>query len=339
MHFHYPGYLILLVLIPILVIFYVYVNRNRKKMLNLFASTTMLSRLVNYAVTERFIIKAVLLTTTTFFLIFSLAGPQIGSRLVNIKRHGVDIIIAIDCSTSMLAEDIAPNRMRKAKDNLSMFVNQLQGDRIGIIAFSGTAFMQCPLTLDYNAAKMLLSLIDPSLIPRAGTSIGEAIQLATKSFSQKERKYKVLVLLTDGEDHQGDPLAAAEAAKREGVKIYTIGFGNPEGEVIPIRDTAGNLLEYKKDKSGSTVVSKLDETTLQKIAMLTGGKYYRATGGDIEVQRIYDDISSMEKKELQSKLFSKYEDRYQYFLGIALLLLLLELILPETKPEKKEANV
>ncbi|MCK5534764.1 VWA domain-containing protein [bacterium] len=331
MRFASPYSLYLLLIIPVLVFFYVFTFRQKKKALALFGNLKLVKNLTASVSKPRQIIKTILVVTGFFFLILALTGPQIGTKLVQVKRKGLDIIIAIDTSLSMTAEDIKPNRLAKAKMELESLIDQMEGDRIGIIAFAGNAFVQCPLTLDYRAAKMFLNLINTDLIPQPGTSIGEAIRLAIKSFSQKERKYKVLILLTDGEDYHSLPLKAGDQAKKEGIKIYTIGFGSPKGELIPLYDEKGDIISYKKDKKGAAVMSKLDEMTLGKIALNTGGKYYRATAGELEVEQLYKEISRLEKKELQSKFFSQYEDRFQYFLAICLILLFFELILPARK--------
>jgi len=319
MYFRSPIYLYLLLLVvPVAAVFMFTSLRRREKFISSLGDREMIEKLLPRSRKKYLRISHLLSLFSLVLIFFSLSGPQFGSRVVEVKRRGVDIIIAVDCSTSMLAEDVKPNRMSKVKMELSRFIEIAKGDRIGIIAFAGTAFLQCPLTLDYGAAKMLLNLLSPELLPIQGTSLSSAISLAVKSFVQKERKYKVLILLTDGEDHSPDTMEAVEEAKREGIKIFCIGVGKPEGEVIPIRDRQGNLIDYKRDRSGQVVVSRLDEQLLQKIALATGGKYYSATEGEIEVERIYSEISSMEKKELQSRFREQYEDRFQIplFLGI-----------------------
>lgn len=331
MHFAYSYSLFLLFLIPILIFFYIFIFKQKKKALACFGNPELVKNLIASTSKTKQIIKTILILVSFFLLILALAGPQIGTKLVQVKRKGLDIIIAIDTSLSMTAEDIKPNRLTKAKMELETLIDQLQGDRVGIIAFAGTAFVQCPLTLDYRAAKMFLNLINTDLIPTPGTSIGDAIRLAIKTFSQKERKYKVLILLTDGEDHRSAPFKASDEAKKEGIKIYTIGIGSPKGELIPLYDEKGEIISYKKDKKGAAIMSKLDEMLLRKIALNTGGKYYRATAGELEVEHLYKEISRLEKKELQSKFFSQYEDRFQYFLAVCLILLFIELLLPIRK--------
>jgi Ca-activated chloride channel family protein len=198
------------------------------------------------------------------------------------------------------------------------------------------AHIQCPLTLDYGAAKLFLSIIDTDLIPQPGTAIGAAIETAIKGFNREDRKHKVLILITDGEDHETDPLKAAEMAEEEGVIIYTVGIGSPQGVPIPLYNDGNRSSGFKKDRGGSVVTTKLDAVTLQKVAFQTGGKYFLASGAESELDAIYDEIMQMEKKELVSRQFSQYEDRFQYFLAIGLLLLILEMLIPERKKVKKE---
>ncbi|MEW5768545.1 MAG: VWA domain-containing protein [bacterium] len=325
----YPENLYLLWLIPGVIILYVSAGWRKKKLLARFAGPRLLEVLASSVSSKKQRLKAYLIVLGLSFLILALANPRFGSRMVKVKRQGVDVLIAIDTSLSMEAEDVQPNRLAKAKLELSSLIDELKGDRVGIIAFAGDAFLQCPLTLDYSAAKLFLSMADTSLIPSPGTAIGEAIRVAIKSFSERERKYKVLIILTDGEDHQSNPLEAAEEAKREGIRIYTIGIGRPQGEPIPLYDENRNLTGYKLNKQGEVVMSKLDENSLQQMAFKTSGQYYRASLGEIEVKRIVREISGMEKKELASGLYSQYEDRFQYPLFIGLILLVVEFLISE----------
>lgn len=331
MHFAYSIFLYALILVPVAVVLFIYAERKKALDSKKLAVPGSLARLSLNLNPRKRVFSIILLVSSFFFFILALSGPEIGGKLVEVKRSGIDLIIAVDCSGSMDTQDIKPSRMLKAKDSLSSIINKMQGDRVGIIAFAGVAFVQCPLTLDYSAAKMLLEMLDTRLIPKPGTAIGEAIKAGVKCFPEKERKHKAMILLTDGEDHNSDPLAAASEARKEGVRIYTVGIGNLEGDPIPVLDSSGKFTGYRKDKSGQTVMSKLDEMLLQKIALETGGKYFRATGSDIELDRIYDDISGMEKKELKSTTYIKYENRYQYFALLAFILLLSEMLISERK--------
>jgi Ca-activated chloride channel family protein len=331
MGFEYPKFLYLLLLIPGVIWFFIISSRKKKEVLEKFVSNEILARLIPISAIKVKKIKTFLIILSILFIIISLAGPQYGARLVEVKRRGVDIIVALDCSKSMLSEDIKPNRLEKAKSELKTLIHKLDGDRIGIIVFAGTAFLQCPLTVDYEAATMFLNLIDTNTVPIPGTLIGDAIRLAIKSFSQKERKYKVLILLTDGEDHRSNPLDAAKEAKKNGIRIFTIGIGESIGEPIPIRDESGKIISYHKDKQGKIVTSRLDEELLQKIALETNGKYYHATASEFELDNLLNEINSMEKKELKSTKQIRYENRYQIFLFLAFLSLVIEWILPERK--------
>jgi len=326
-----PKYLVILAIVPILILFYIVVFKQKKKALAKFGNLELIQKISQTASYNRQKIKAILIIITFILLTIALARPQIGTKLSIIKRKGIDIILAVDTSYSMIAEDIKPNRLEKAKQEINSLIDKLKGDRVGLVAFAGKSFLQCPLTLDYNAAKMLLDIIDINAIPVKGTAIGDAIRCATNAFVKKERKHKVLILLTDGEDHDSNPIQAAKEAKKEGVRIYCVGIGSPEGEPIPIRAPDGKIEGFKKDSSGKIVMSKLDEITLEKIALLTNGKYYQATYGETELDEIYDDISKMEKKELFSKQYTQFEDRFQYFLMGALILLVLEMIISDRK--------
>jgi len=327
--------LYLLFLIPLLVVFFIWVRRSKMKALERFGNIKLLEKLMVYSNTGRQNIKIFLVVASLFLFLVALARPQIGTKLEEVKREGVDIFVAIDVSLSMIAEDIKPNRLEKAKHEVANLVNRLEGDRIGLIAFAGEAFVQCPLTLDYGATKMFLDIMDPILIPVPGTAIGKAIEKSIQSFVETERKHKVLILITDGEDTIEDPMKMAEIAEKEGIVIYTVGIGSPQGQPIPLYDNAGKQVGYKKDKQGNVVTSKLDELALEKIALQTSGKYYNANE-KLELDKIYDAIGSMEKKELSSRIFSQYEDRFQYFLAFGLFLLLIDVLLPERKRVKKE---
>jgi len=313
------------------VIFFVVVSARKKKDLDIFGDDALVKKLSFSKSGSRERAGKILLVVIAGFLILSLARPQIGTRLTMSKRRGVDIIIAIDTSSSMMARDIKPSRIEKAKMEVASFINKLKGDRVGILTFEGDSFVQCPLTLDYNAANMFLSLIEPGMMPKPGTALGKAIDMASRSFVKKQRKYKVLVILTDGEDHDTDPIKAAKETKEQGIVIYTIGIGTGKGEPIPVLDEKGNISGYKKDKEGAVVMSKLDEETLRRIALVTGGRYYHATPAEFELDKIYDEISNMDKKELSDRLFTRYEERFQYFLAIALILLCVEFLLGDRR--------
>lgn len=331
MHWGMPVYLNFLLLIPAAIAFFILVGITKRKKIEKFGDIALIEKLSFSKSFAKERVRKVLIIIALSFLILALARPQIGARLTMTKRYGVDIMIAIDTSSSMLAGDIKPNRLEKAKLEISSLMDKLKGDRVGILTFAGDSFMQCPLTLDYSAAKMFLSIIEPGMMPKPGTAIGDAIKKAAEGFTKKERKHKVLILLTDGEDHDTNPVDAANEAKKEGIIIYTIGIGTSKGEPIPVLDETGRIKEYKKDKNGEVVMTKLDEAILRKIALITDGRYYHATANEFELDKIYDEINKMEKKELSNRLFTQYEDRFQYFLGVAFILLCVEFIIGDRK--------
>ncbi|MBI5207598.1 MAG: VWA domain-containing protein [Candidatus Firestonebacteria bacterium] len=330
MRFYDMKFLYFLILfIPALIAFYVYVFRRKKEGYNLFGNMELLKKTNITLKLERQYRKAGLIVGSIFFLILALARPQFGTKLVEIKRKGIDVVVALDVSLSMHAEDMKPNRLEVAKREIAKFSDMLEGDRLGLVVFAGNAFIQCPLTLDYSAFKMFLEILDTDSVPVPGTAIGTAITKAASAFSQKERKHKVLILFTDGEDHETNPIERAEEAAKQGVKIYTIGIGSSKGDPIPIKDNYGKTIGYKKDRDGKIVMSGLDENTLKKIALLTGGKYYHASSSEIELEKILKEISSMEKKELSSGLYRHYEERFYYFLFFSLILLVIEFFIKE----------
>jgi Ca-activated chloride channel homolog len=329
-------FLYLLLLIPLFGLFFIVVFKEKNRAMKRFGNIELVKKLSQATSRARQVTKIVFLLSAIVFIVFALARPQVGTKLEEVKREGVDIIIAIDVSKSMLAQDIPPNRLAKAKHEVETFLTRLQGDRIGLVAFAGVAFVQCPLTLDYGAAKIFLDILDPSLIPVAGTDIGDAIKKAMEAFERKERKHKVLILITDGESHEGDALKVAEEAEKEGIVIYCVGIGSPSGQPIPEMDEGGRNSGFKKDRQGEVVITKLDEITLEKIALQTGGKYWKSSTGEDELEKIYEEISKMEKKELGSLQFSQFEDRFQYVLICAIFFLVFEIFISERKGIKHE---
>lgn len=329
-----PEYFYLYILLPFLAVFLFWTIYYKRQLLKRLGDEDLISRLADSVSNTRRLIKNLLILASFALMFMALANPQIGTRLEEVKREGVDIFIALDVSKSMLAEDVAPNRFDRAKHEITQFIEKLRGDRVGIIAFSGVAFVQCPLTLDYSAARLFLDEIDVGAVPTPGTSIADAVNTAMTSFVNKELKHKVLILITDGEEHEGDPLEAAREAARQGVIIYSVGIGSPEGAPIPEYSDNGRRLGYKKDRNGQVVTTRLDIETLEKVALETGGRFYIASSGSAELDKIYEEIYSMEKKELSSREFTQFEDRFQIFLLQALILLLIEALLGDRRRRK-----
>ncbi len=328
--FAHTEYLYALAILPLLIAFFIWIMRLRRRALESFASPALLRRLIPVESRFKRTIKFLLLVFAIGFLTLGIANPQIGTKMEEVKRAGVDIMIALDVSNSMKAEDIKPNRLESAKQEISRMLDKLQNDRIGIIVFGGDSYLQLPLTADYSAGRLILSTIDVDVVPVPGTAIGSAIHLAMKSFVAGEQKHKVIILITDGENHEDDAIAAAKEAHEDGTIIHTIGMGSIDGAPIPLYQNnvqAG----YKKDEEGNVVVTKLDEQALLQIAEAGGGKFIRATNQQSELDAVLKEIESMEKKEFGAKVFTEYEDRFQYFLAAALLLIVAEFFLSERK--------
>ncbi|MFA4993217.1 MAG: VWA domain-containing protein [Candidatus Omnitrophota bacterium] len=307
--------------LPALLLFYFWAAKLRKSALEKFAQKELLAQLLSSLDNRKRFLKTGLTVLAIALMFFALMRPQWGFHWEEVKRKGVDILIALDTSKSMLAEDVKPSRFERSKLAIKDLARNLKGDRIGLIAFSGSAFLQCPLTLDYGGFLLSLDNTGIDTIPKGGTSITSAIKDALRSYEGGQKKYKVLVIITDGEDHEGDPEQAAEEAKKEGIRIFCIGIGTKEGELIPVTDETGQK-GFLKDSQGNVVKSRLDESALQKIALKTGGVYVRATNAEFGLDLIYRErIAKMEKRELEAKMNKHYEERFQIFLWLALLLL------------------
>ncbi len=318
------------VLIPLLALGYWYIVRKRKKALAAFGDQRVINILLPDVSETKRAFKGIFYVVAFCFLIYGMANPQVGTKLEEVKRKGADLMICLDVSNSMKAEDLQPNRLERAKQSLSKLIDGLEGDRIGIIVFGGQAYVQLPITTDYAAAKLFLESINTDMVPTQGTAIGKAIDLALESFGKDEGKNKAIVIITDGENHEDDAIRAAEAAVEKGVSIHTIGMGSENGAPIPIYKN-GIQDGFRKDKEGNTVVTKLNEQMLQQIAGVGSGVYVRATNSDAGLKNVLDAIDKLEKKQFESKMYSDYEDRFQWFIAIAFVLFLLETLLSERK--------
>ncbi|MDQ7822918.1 MAG: VWA domain-containing protein [Candidatus Eremiobacteraeota bacterium] len=328
-----PESLTMLLLVPLLIIFYVMMFDRKRKAKERFAKS--FSRLAPLLSLRKQKVKALLVVLAVIFLVLALAGPQWGEREKTIQSKGVDVFIAIDCSQSMLAEDYKPSRLAFAKTLLKKMADNLQGNRIGVIAFSGAAYIECPLTIDISAVKMYIDDLDPSSIPIQGTSLADAIDLAVKSYPRGAKGSKALIILSDGESLEGDALNAAKLAAREHVRIYTIGVGTPEGTEIPLKNAENAKIAPKTDVKGKIVISKLDEKSLKELAQSTGGMYLRASYDERSMMAIANTILGMEKKEFGTLLQKQYIERFQYPLFMALVLLVIEALISETKGGKR----
>ncbi|MCM8823891.1 MAG: VWA domain-containing protein [Candidatus Omnitrophica bacterium] len=304
----------------------------RKKLLEGFADKNLIPLLVVSLDIRKRILKRILILFCFLFLVLTIMRPQWGFKWQSIKRIGLDIIFAVDVSKSMLAEDIKPNRLQRTKLALSELVKKLKGERIGIVAFAGESFLHCPLTIDYDGFLLTLNALDTNTIPKGGTSISKAILKSIESLKSRFKQSKVIVLITDGEDHEGDYIKVAELAKREGIKIFCIGVGTPEGELIPLREEGKKA--FLKDKEGAVVKTRLNELVLQKIALTTDGAYIRATNNDFGLELIYrEKINKLAKRELESKMFKQYDEHFQIPLALAFLFLTLECFVKERRKD------
>lgn len=331
LRFAHPEYLWLLWAIPLLAVGFFVFNRWRKKLLGRFVSEPLVSQLAPDFSTAKRVVKQGLLLVALSLLILALANPQVGTRLEEVKREGIDLFVALDVSLSMKTEDIRPSRLEKAKRDVSALLQKLQGDRVGLIVFAGDAFVQFPLTADYSAADLFLSAVDVDAVPTPGTMIGTAIEKGLESFRKDLPTQKVIIVVSDGENTEGDVAGAIEKSKDASVRVYTVGMGTLEGGPIPMYDANHNRLDYKRDRAGSIVLTKLDESTLQQIALSTGGSYRRATSGGNEIDDIFKELGAIEKTEMGAMQVTGYEDQFYYPLALAIILLILEHIFSERK--------
>lgn len=323
-------WLYVLAVVPLLLLLYFVAVRRRKKALERFGDNALLAELMPDVSLSRRFWKLVLSAIALALVVIGVANPQIGSKYEEVKREGFELMIALDISNSMMAEDLQPNRLERAKQSISKLVDELKGDKIGIVVFAGDAYVQLPLTVDYAAAKLFLSTIDTDIIPTQGTAIGKAIKLSLNSYGEQPAKNRAIIVITDGENHEDDAVQAAKTAKDMGVLVHTIGIGSAQGTPIPLY-VNGRKSGFRKDRDGNPVVTKLDEQRLHEIADAGGGIYIKATNAMSALKVLFDELNKMEKSEFGSKMFTDYEDRFQYFIAAGLLLLVIELFLSERK--------
>jgi Ca-activated chloride channel homolog len=331
-----PDFLYLLLLLPVLILLFIINEIRKKKALKRLGDISLVSKLVPEMSGLRPALKFILQLIAVSSGIVMLARPQFGSKIADVKKQGVEVIIALDVSNSMLAEDIQPDRLTRAKQAISRLVDNLDNDKIGLIVFAGDAYIQIPITTDYISAKMFLAAINPDMVPKQGTAIGAAISLGMRSFSPGEGKSKALIIITDGENHEDDPVKEAEEAAKAGIVIHTLGIGSTEGVPIPV--VINGRKDYLKDASGNTVITKLDEEILKKIALSTNGNYVRASNSNIGLDQIFSDIKKMKKQDLESTMYTEYNDQFQIFAAFALFLLAADFIVMERK-NRRLANI
>ena len=322
-------YLYLLLLIPVFLVGYAVLRYLRERRIKALGEEGLVKELMPSASRSKGWVRMAFFCLGFACLVIGLSRPRTGARLAERKSRGAEILVALDVSNSMLAQDYSPSRLERAKLSIARLTDKLQEDRIGLVIFAGTSFVQLPVTTDYISAKMFLNSIDTGSIPVQGTAIGDAIHLCIKSFSAQSEKSRVIVVISDGENHEDDPVAAAKEAADLGIKVYTIGVGSAEGQPIP---TEEGLL---RDSNGDIVVTKLDEETLRNVAKAGGGAYIHAGNEEFGLNPIIDDIRRMEDEEFGSVVFEEYDEQYMYFLGAALLLFVIEMLIGRRKPRRK----
>ncbi len=323
MKFANPEYFYLLIVVPIILAVYIYSNYRRRKNLQQYGDVQLLRNLMPDVSDYRPGIKFWLSLTALLFIVVSLARPQFGSKKETITRQGIEVVIALDISNSMLAEDIAPNRLEKAKKIISRLIDKFESDKVGLIVFAGDAFVQLPITNDFISAKMFLETISPELITRQGTDIGGAIDLATKSFTSKEGVGKAIVVITDGENHEGGAEEAAKLASEKGMNVYILGIGSLEGAPIPVAGTK----DYRRDKENNVVVTKLNEQMAQTIAQAGGGAYIRVDNTNNAQKLLESEVDKLAKADVETEVYTEYNEQFEFITWIALILLTLEVLI------------
>lgn len=325
--FEEPTYLYLLFLLPVLVLFYLYSNYRKRKAIRKFGDPTLMAVLMPDVSKYRPDVKLILLLVVVGLFAILLARPQFGSKLETVKRQGVEIIIALDISNSMLAEDVQPSRLDKAKHLVAQLVDKMENDKVGMIVFAGDAFTQLPITNDYISAKMFLESINPTLISKQGTAIGAAINLAMRSYTPQEGIGRAIIVITDGENHEGGAVEAAKAAAEKGIQVCVLGIGTPDGAPIPIKETN----DYRRDRNGNVVVTRLNEQMCQEIAVAGKGIYTHVDNTNGAQKAISKEIDKMAKADIETQVYTEFDEQFQAVAWIILLLLLIEMLILERK--------
>ena len=331
-HFAQAQYLLLLLLIPFFFIIHALVLKMRRRRIRKLGDEELVNRLMPSYSNAKAWLRLVLFSIAFFFLVYGLSRPQIGAKLKKHETKGSEIMIVLDVSNSMLAEDYSPNRLERAKLAISRIVDRLREDRIGLIVFAGNSFVQLPITTDYVSAKMFLNSISTESVPVQGTAMGEAINTAMRSFSAQSEKSRAIIVITDGENHEDDPVASAKTAAEAGIRVFTIGVGSPEGKPIPMD---GELL---KDKNGDIVVTRLEEDVLQEVAEAGNGVYVRAGNSEFGLNPIIDDLKKMDDEKYSSIVFEEYDERFMYALGFALLFFVIEMLIGDRRAKRHLFN-
>lgn len=330
--FEHTVYFYAFALIPLMLALVLLYFISRRRKLRRMGDPELVKKLIPYASRRKRIIKVTLFLLAFSSLILALCNLQTGSKLKEVKREGADIIVCLDVSNSMLAQDLSPNRLTRAKYALEKMIDMLEGDRLGLVIFAGEAYVQLPITTDYSAAKMFLEAIGPGMVPVQGTNLADAIRKASESFSTDDGKNRAIILITDGENHEAEAIEAAAEAGRKGIMINTIGIGSQNGVPIPLVEN-GTIKGYRKDRQGQTVVTRLNADILKAIAGKANGVYVQASQADIGLGAVLDKVEQLDKAQLESKMYTDYEDQFQWFLGLALILFFIEFLISERVSE------
>lgn len=331
-----PLYLYLLIILPVLVMFYFYSNYRRRKKLRQYGDPYLLNQLMPEVSKYRPDVKFWLMLTALAMIIFMMARPQFGAKMETVKRQGIETVVALDISNSMLAEDVTPSRLEKSKKLISRLVETFNNDKVAMIVFAGEAFTQLPITSDYISAKMFLESISPSLITTQGTDIAGAIDLAMKSFTPNDGVGRAIVLITDGENHEGGAIEAAQEAAKKGIRVFVLGVGSPDGSPIPVDGSN----EFRRDKDGNVIVTRLNEQMCQEIAKAGGGIYVRVDNTNSAEKALNAEINKLAKADVETQVYTEFDEQFQVLAWLALLLLIAELmILNRKNPLFKNVNL
>jgi Ca-activated chloride channel family protein len=326
-----PEWLLGLLMAPALAVVFWISARRRQNLLARFGDLALVAKLTDSVSRKARLLKTFLTLSAVLFLVMALARPQFGTRVETVRRRGQDVMVAVDLSRSMLAEDVTPNRLDRARLAILRLIRSLDGDRIGLVAFAGEAFVQSPLTVDYTAAAMFLNAMEPEMMPVQGTDLGEALRMSLDALDQGAREDRVLVLVTDGEDHEGEIEPQVQRAVAGGVRIHTVGIGSPEGVPIPESGSRPGQPTFKRDEEGNIVTTRLDEVTLQQVADATEGRYVRVAPGATAFEDLVDEIAAGEGEELDTREVTQFEEQYQLFLAFGFAMLFAEALLPERR--------
>lgn len=329
--FEHSLYLWLLLLVPVLLAGYAWVNHRKSRAIAAIGNPELMRKLMPERSEKRGWLKFGLLVLALVCFILALASPQLGTKMEKVQRKGIDVVIALDLSKSMLSQDVAPNRLEKARLLIRELVGQLDGDRVGLVVFAGRAYLQMPLTVDYSSILLYLRSLNTNSIPTPGTAVGEALAQSERAFRAGDTKYKTIILISDGEDHQQDAIDYAREVSREGTVIHTVGVGTPGGGTIPILDDQGNKAGEKQDADGHVVITKLNESMLQDLAKAGKGNFYILDRTKQVAAFLAKDIAKMETRTINDKVYTDYVNQFQYFLALGLLCLVADIIIPYRK--------